>query len=84
MTIIYAAATVPVNPAGTAPVLSIEQLWRGLEIKVRKPQLFIPVIDTCEVLEDTEESVLREVLFKNGSSASPMWFSTPYSSPFDS
>jgi hypothetical protein len=35
MTIIYAAATVYVNPPGETPVLSLEQLWKGLELKVR-------------------------------------------------
>ncbi|PQE05464.1 DUF1857 domain containing protein [Rutstroemia sp. NJR-2017a BBW] len=66
MTIIYAAATVYVNPPGETPVLSLEQLWKGLELKVRKPQLFIPVIESCKVLSDENESVEREVLFKAG------------------
>jgi hypothetical protein len=35
MTIIYAAGTAPVNPAGASPVLSLKQLWAGLELKVR-------------------------------------------------
>jgi hypothetical protein len=34
--------------------------------KFRQPQLFLAVIDTCEVLEDDGESVLREVKFKDG------------------
>lgn len=99
MTIIYAAATAPVNPPGVSPVLSLKQLWAGLEMKVRyviilktgfiicislslsaqtqvivvqdaefpsKPKLFLAVIDTCEVLEDDGETVLREVKFKDG------------------
>jgi len=66
MAIIYAAATAPVNPTGVTPVLTMKQLWAGLEMKVRKPQLFLPVIDTCEVLEDDGATVLREVKFKDG------------------
>ncbi|KIM94822.1 hypothetical protein OIDMADRAFT_206545 [Oidiodendron maius Zn] len=66
MTIIFAAATVPVNPAGAYPVMTLKQLWAGLELKRRMPQLFLAVIDTCEVLEDDGESVLREVKFKDG------------------
>jgi hypothetical protein len=31
-----------------------------------KPQLFSAVIDTCDVLEDDGESVLRDVKFKDG------------------
>ncbi|KAE9369058.1 DUF1857-domain-containing protein [Stipitochalara longipes BDJ] len=66
MAIIYSAATVPVNPPGASPVLTLKQLWAGLELKARKPQLFLAVIETCEVLEDDGTTVLREVKFKDG------------------
>jgi hypothetical protein len=95
MTIIYAAATVPVNSPGVSPVITMKQLWAGLELKARyvssfksfhvhydalvyqvpsramlshfsKPQLFLPVIDTCDVLEDDGQTVLREIKFKEG------------------
>jgi Domain of unknown function (DUF1857) len=65
MTIIFAAGTVPVNPAGVTRPLSIVQLWKGLELKVRKPQLFLKVIEDCTVLQDTGDTVLRELVFKN-------------------
>ena len=35
MTIIYAAATLPVNPHGSSPTVTLDQLWAGLELKVR-------------------------------------------------
>jgi Acetylaranotin biosynthesis cluster protein L len=35
MTIIYAAATALVNPVGASPVLTLKQLWAGLELKAR-------------------------------------------------
>jgi len=66
MTIIYAAATLPVNPPGATPIITQDQLWAGLERKRGEPQLFIPVIDTCVVLENDGETVLREVKFKDG------------------
>jgi len=66
MTIIYAAGTAPVNPTGASPIITLEKLWAGLELKAREPQLFLAVIDTCEVLEDDGETVLREVKFKDG------------------
>jgi hypothetical protein len=31
-----------------------------------EPQLFLAVIDTCEVLEDEGHRILREVKFKDG------------------
>ena len=55
-----------VNPPGATPVLTLDQVWAGLELKRKKPQLFLAVIDTCEVLEDDGETVLREVKFKDG------------------
>ena len=90
MTIIYAAATAPVNPPGSSPQITLKQLWAGLELKARfvypshfrypfpplyfrtrltpnsKPQLFLAVIDTCNVLSDDGDTVLREVKFKDG------------------
>jgi hypothetical protein len=48
-----------------SPVLTLDQVWAGLELKRKQPQLFLAVIDTCEVLEDGE-TVLREVKFKDG------------------
>lgn len=35
MVIIYAAATVPINPSGASSILTIDQVWAGLELKVR-------------------------------------------------
>ena len=114
MSIIYTAATAPVgtevscsvhmahclqvNPPGASPILTLKQLWAGLEMKARyicllcfsavtlalfsellssnelrasltpsgKPQLFLAVIDTCDVLEDDGKTVLRGVKFKDG------------------
>lgn len=99
MVVIFAAATVLINPPGATPELTLGQVWAALELKRRyvvsrslilslsgslfsktvleskvysysdlnsKPQLFLPVIDTCEVLEDDGESILREVKFKDG------------------
>jgi len=31
MTIIFGAATAPVNPSGTTQILTLDQLWAGLE-----------------------------------------------------
>jgi hypothetical protein len=67
MVIIYAAGTAPVNPAAApGPALSVAQVWKGLELKVRKPQLFLSVVDRCTVIQDTGDTVLREVHLKNG------------------
>ncbi|KAE9964522.1 hypothetical protein BLS_008261 [Venturia inaequalis] len=64
MTVIYAAATAVVNPPGSELLISQDQLWEALELK--RTQRFLAVIDTCEVLEDIDDTILREVKFKDG------------------
>ncbi|EPE34297.1 Bet v1-like protein [Glarea lozoyensis ATCC 20868] len=66
MTIIFAAATAPINPSGASPKLTLEQVWKGLELKVIKPELFLPVVEKCEVIENDGEVVVRDVTFKEG------------------
>ncbi|KAG6873096.1 hypothetical protein C0995_002939 [Termitomyces sp. Mi166 len=41
-----------VNPPGITPVLTEEQVWKGLGIKARNPQTFVPMITSCQVLSD--------------------------------
>ncbi|QDS71221.1 hypothetical protein FKW77_010411 [Venturia effusa] len=66
MTIIYAAVTAVVNPPGAEPFITQDQLWQALELKRIQPQRFLAVIDTCEVLENSNDTILREVKFKDG------------------
>lgn len=62
----HLAATAPINPPGAKPVLSREQVWRALQIKVREPSLFVPVITSCAVVSEKGNVVNREVQFKSG------------------
>jgi hypothetical protein len=55
-----------VNPPGASPVLTLEQVWAALELKRKQAQLFLSLIDTCEMLSDNGETVVREVKFKDG------------------
>jgi len=41
--------------------------WESFLNGFSQPQLFLKVIDTCEVLKDDGESILREVKFKDSS-----------------
>lgn len=43
--------TAPVNRPGQ-PVLTIEQLWKGLQRKVKHAEEFVPVIISCNVLSE--------------------------------
>jgi len=44
---------------------SFWDIWACLT-EFSQPQLFLTVIKECEVLEDTGESILREVTFQDG------------------
>ena len=54
---------IPVNAAGVMPVLSAEQVWRGLELKVENAVPFVNGMTECEVLERKDNTVLRQVTF---------------------
>ncbi|TFK70938.1 DUF1857-domain-containing protein [Pluteus cervinus] len=57
------AATRPVNPPGVTPILTHEQVWKGLAYKARYPKAFMPVITSCELVEDHGDKVVRSVRF---------------------
>jgi len=51
------AATRPVNPPGSSPALSADQLWAGLGIKARDPTRFVPAITACRVEHEDDDKV---------------------------
>ncbi|MGO8918386.1 MAG: SRPBCC family protein [Stellaceae bacterium] len=55
--------SVDVNPAGAVPVLTREQVWRGLEMKAENALPFVKGMTKCEVLERTGNQILRDVIF---------------------
>lgn len=62
----YLAYTAPINPPNTTPVLTVPQVWQGLQRKIRFAQEFVSAITSCTVLEDKDGVVTREVTFKEG------------------
>ena len=66
MVVLYQSQTSPVNPPNASPVLTLAQLWEVMQIKVRKPELFVAPISGCEVLEEKESFVKRLVSFREG------------------
>lgn len=68
MPVINLGYSAPVNPAGVLPILTPAQVWSGLCAKVRRAELFVPLITACEVLSDDasnpdEQVVTRRVTF---------------------
>ena len=66
MVVIIQSQTYPINPPGAEPVLNVEQVWEALAIKSRKPELFLKPISSAKILEEDENSLVREVYFKEG------------------
>ena len=64
MVTINVAYTQPINPPGVKPVLTREQLWAGLERKVRRAHDFVPVFEDCTVIEEHDNVVVRETKLK--------------------
>lgn len=58
----------PVNPDGATPVLSREQVWRGLELKAENALPFVKGMTQCDVLERTANTITREVTFMGAQS----------------
>jgi hypothetical protein len=58
---IYATATVPVNPEGETK-LTRTQAWAGLELKARDARLFLPagLCTRCDVVEESATHFVRE------------------------
>ncbi len=63
---LHQAQTCPVNPLNASPALSVEELWSVLHLKCQKPEIFVPVMSSSEVLEETPTSIKRKVMFKEG------------------
>lgn len=58
---IFATATVPVNPTGQTP-LTRAQAYAGLVLKARDARLFLPegICTRCEVVEESATHIVRE------------------------
>ena len=66
MVVLYQSQTSPVNPPNASPVLTLAQVWEVMQIKARKPQLFVAPISACEVLEENDSFLKRVATFTEG------------------
>ncbi|KAJ5605708.1 hypothetical protein N7510_008489 [Penicillium lagena] len=75
MVILNVAYSEPVNCSDpSTPSLTQEQIWKGLELKARRPQDFIPSFDDSRVIEERENGcyILREAHVASNLRGSPM------------
>lgn len=55
---------IPVNPQGVEPKVTMEQVWRGLEMKAENAIPFVNGMSQCDVLERKDNTITRVVTFK--------------------
>ncbi|TKA56015.1 hypothetical protein B0A53_01718 [Rhodotorula sp. CCFEE 5036] len=60
------ASTRLINPPGVEPILTVEQVWKGLQRKAREPQRFVPAISECRIDDDQGNQMTRIVRFGEG------------------
>ncbi len=56
-----------VNPPGEEPVLTREQVWRGLEMKAENALPFVPGMTKCQIVERHDNFIVRDVTFAGSS-----------------
>lgn len=66
MVVLYQSQTYPINPPNASPILTVSEVWEVMQIKCRKPELFIASMSACEVLEEKDSFMKRAVTFKEG------------------
>ncbi|KAJ5329149.1 hypothetical protein N7452_009539 [Penicillium brevicompactum] len=70
------AFTAPINPPGSTPVLTTEQVWNGLLLKIRSAETFVPAaIQSTKVISESTDPTtgnpvtVREVIFRENQKA---------------
>ena len=51
----------PLNPL--IDPLTRDQLWQGLVLRAEAPQLFMPHLDACNIVERSDNTISRELVF---------------------
>lgn len=56
---------VEINSPGNPMIISLtrQQLWQGLVRRAEEPTLFVPHLDTCEIMERTEVTITRKLTY---------------------
>ena len=61
------SAARPVNPPGEDFPLSRAQMWRGLVMKAENALPFVPIMQSCKVLERFPDGLRREIVLRGES-----------------
>jgi hypothetical protein len=74
---------VEVNPAGSDPVLSADEVWSGLVMKAENALPFVPAMTKCDVIERGSDWLLREISFEGQSSRERITLRAPIQVHFE-
>ena len=74
---------IPINPDGTEPKLSREQVWKGLEMKAENAIPFVNGMTQCDVIERGENTILREITFNGAQSREAITLYEPVKVQFE-
>ncbi|KAH7374168.1 hypothetical protein BKA64DRAFT_688810 [Cadophora sp. MPI-SDFR-AT-0126] len=55
-----------INPPGVTPVLTLDQMWRGLVYKSREPQKFVAAVEHRDIVSEHDNGLTRIEYFKPG------------------
>jgi hypothetical protein len=57
--------TLPVNPdkTGATVILTRDQVWAGLMMKVDDAKPFVPLMTKCDVTQRLENGIVRDIIF---------------------
>jgi hypothetical protein len=72
-----------INPPGATPVLTREQVWRGLVMKAENAVPFVPGMDYCRVVERHADGLTRDVSFRGQPMRERITFAPPVQVRFD-
>ena len=56
--------SVPVNQPGEEVTLTRDDVWHGLVLKAQNALPFVPSMTRCDVIEQTEQMILRTIEFR--------------------
>ena len=56
--------SVAVNPPGEATELTRDDVWQGLLLKAENALPFVPAMTRCEVIERTDDTIVRTIEFR--------------------
>ncbi|WHS30110.1 SRPBCC family protein [Brucella sp. NM4] len=75
--------TLEINPEGVEPVLTADQVWKGLEMKANNALPFVPGMSRCDVISRSDNGLLRQITLPTGDYEEKITFFPPVQVQFE-